>query len=116
MERQRATSSANQAHFVWAGSCALGRSKGEFMTKQQILDTLEALKELTNDTGKQTIDSVKASIHHLHEQPPITLVPIVAPPPPKTEEPKPKPEQEPKPKVFKPLNVATKKKPKGAKK
>lgn len=75
------------------------------MTKQQILDTLESLKELTNDTGKQTIDSVKASIHVLQEPEPAPPVPVPE------EAPLPAPEPEPPSKVFKPLNVKTKNKP-----
>jgi hypothetical protein len=79
------------------------------MTKQEILDVLEALKELTNDTGKQTIDSVKAAVQFLREPVPIEEKPPV---------PEPEPEPEIPPKVFKPLNVKVNKKPvkKGAKK
>lgn len=76
------------------------------MTKQQILDTLESLKELTNDTGKQTIDSVKASIHALQEPEPVVEKPQEIPPP----------VSEPQSKVFKPLNVKKKSAKKGARK
>lgn len=39
------------------------------MTKQQILEALEGLKELTNDNGKRVIDAVKAGVHFLQEEP-----------------------------------------------
>ena len=39
------------------------------MTKQQILDALEGLKDLTNDSGKREIDAVKAGILFLQEDP-----------------------------------------------
>lgn len=37
------------------------------MTKQEILDSLEGLKDLTNDSGKRTIDGIKAAVMGLLE-------------------------------------------------
>lgn len=84
------------------------------MNKQQILEALEGLKELTNDSGKRTIDAVKAGIAFLQEEH------SVEPEPPRRFEPEPEPqpeltpEPEPPKEVFRPLNVTKKKR--GAKK
>lgn len=43
------------------------------MTKQEILDGLEGLKELTNTNGKITIDALKAGISGLEEPTPKPL-------------------------------------------
>ncbi len=37
------------------------------MTKQEVLDALEALKEMTNDSGKQALDAIKAGVVRLCE-------------------------------------------------
>lgn len=37
------------------------------MTKQQILEALEGLKELTNDHGKREIGAIKAGVELLEE-------------------------------------------------
>lgn len=37
------------------------------MTKQQILEALEGLKEFTNDHGKREIDAIRAGVQLLHE-------------------------------------------------
>lgn len=85
------------------------------MNKQQILEALEGLKELTNDNGKRTIDAVKAGIHFLQEEaqvaqpePPRRFEPVPEPAP------VPEPDPEPAKEVFHPLNVTKRKK--GAKK
>lgn len=82
------------------------------MTKQQILEALEGLKELTNDNGKRTIDAVKAGIHFLQEEP---EAPGPQPEPTRRFQPEPEPIPGPEPakEEFHPLNV---KKKRGAKK
>lgn len=81
------------------------------MNKQQILEALEGLKELTNDSGKRTVDAVKAGIAFLQEE-----AQIAQPEPSRRFEPGPitEPDPEPPKEVFRPLNVTKKKR--GAKK
>lgn len=39
------------------------------MTKQEILDALESMKEMTNDSGKRSLDAIKAGVRGLLELP-----------------------------------------------
>lgn len=43
------------------------------MTKQEILDSLEGLKDYVNDTGKRSIDGIKAAVSTLQESPPVQV-------------------------------------------
>lgn len=92
------------------------------MNKQQILEALEGLKELTNDSGKRTVDAVKAGIAFLQEDIAKESVPQEPPWPHSTPEQKafiesmPKidkdavPELVPTKEAFRPLNVTKRKK------
>lgn len=44
------------------------------MTKQEILDSLEGLKDYVNDTGKRSIDGIKAAVSALQESPPPEVI------------------------------------------
>lgn len=61
------------------------------MTKQEILNALEALKDFVNHEGQQAIDGIKAGVLELRESAAITEVP---PGIPKEEEPDMKKEKE----------------------
>ena len=61
------------------------------MTKQEVLDALESLKDLTNHTGKQSIDGIKAGITMNLLDRDAAIVPS---------EPEVKPEEEPQEKPF----------------
>lgn len=60
------------------------------MTKQEILDGLEALKDSTNNAGKLSIDGIKAAIFAWPEAPPLQPEGLPeAPPEPEVREPEP---------------------------
>ena len=57
------------------------------MTKQEVLEALEALKDHTNHEGKQAIDGIKAGVMQFMELPLQQPVPDQTPPPQPKEEP-----------------------------
>lgn len=60
------------------------------MTKQEILNGLEGLKDMVNYNGRAAIDALKVAVMGLMELPPIQPVPPQTPPPQPEEKPKPK--------------------------
>ncbi len=82
------------------------------MTKEEILNALEGLKDFVNHVGKQSIDSIKAGVRGLAEPPVVPAEAYYAPEPvADTEEvhltEKMSPEEE--AEVFEPKNVVKKK-------